>query len=213
MATMENLSKFRPVVFEKGFYTLQEAIKKISDTFNMSLLSGRNKTHYKTVYQRLWRELGAMELTEGKDMIKESKRKTKYSHTLLSAVINQGLYPWLCEMAKDTEYQEFTEWKNRAKNYGRKYGGIMAAADQIGTMEQSSSFSVADAVEAEFQKRRLEIALDFIFSHWIELDEIMLRTDIENDLCLDEAAPSAYDLMVNKRLQNSKNYYTIKKNR
>lgn len=210
---MENLSKFRPVVFEKRFYTIQEAIKKISDTFGIRLYDGQNKKRYKTIYQRLWRELGAMELTEGKDIIRDSKRKTKYSHTILSAVINQGLYSWLCEMAKDSEYQEFTQWKNRAKNYGRKYEGIMATADQIDTMEQSSDFSVADAVEAEVQKRKLQIALDFIFSHCIKLDEILLRTDIENDLCLDEAAPSAYDLMVNERLMNLKNYYTIRENK
>lgn len=208
---MENLSKFRPVVFEEGFYTIQEAIVKIFNTFKIRIHDPKQKTRYKTVYQRLWRELGAMELTEGKDIKRESKRKTKYSHTILNAVINQGLYSWLCEMAKDTEYQEFAEWKNRAKNYGRKYEGIMATADQIDTMEQSSSFSVADAVEVEFQKRKLEIALDFIFSHCIELDEILLRTDIERDLCLDEAAPSAYDLMANERLQNNQNYYTIKK--
>lgn len=210
---MEDLSKFRPVVFEKGFYTIKEAIDKISGTFKIPIHGSKNKTRYKTVYQRLWRELGTMELIEGKDIVRDSKRKTKYSHTILSAVINQGLYSWLWEMAKDSEYQEFTQWKNRAKNYGRKYEGIMATADQIDTMEQSSDFSVADAVEAEVQKRKLEIALDFIFSHCIELDEILLRADIENDLCLDEAAPSAYDLMVNERLMNPQNYYTVRKNK
>lgn len=209
---MENLSKFRPVVFEEGFYTIKEAIKKISDTFGIRLYDGQSKKRYKTIYQRLWRELGVMELTEGKDIIRDSKRKTKYSHTILSAVINQGLYSWLCEMAKDSEYQEFTQWKNRAKNYGRKYEEIMATADQIDTMEQSSDFSVADAVEAEVQKRKLQIALDFIFSHCIKLDEILLRTDIANDFCLDEAAPSAYDLIANERLMNLKNYYKIRKN-
>lgn len=209
---MENLSKFRPVVFEEGFYTIKEAIKKISDTFGIRLYDGQSKKRYKTIYQRLWRELGVMELTEGKDIIRDSKRKTKYSHTILSAVINQGLYSWLCEMAKDSEYQEFTQWKNRAKNYGRKYEGIMATADQIDTMEQSSDFSVADAVEAEVQKRKLQIALDFIFSHCIKLDEILLRTDIANDFCLDEAAPSAYDLVANERLMNLKNYYSVRKN-
>ena len=209
---MEDLSKFRPVVFEKGFYTIKEAIDKISGTFKIPIHGSKNKTRYKTVYQRLWRELGAMELTEGKDIMRDSKRKTKYSHTILSAVINQGLYSWLCEMAKDSEYQEFTQWKNRAKNYGRKYEEIMATADQIDTMEQSSDFSVADAVEAEVQKRKLQIALDFIFSHCIKLDEILLRTDIANDFCLDEAAPSAYDLIANERLMNLKNYYKIRKN-
>lgn len=209
---MENLSKFRPVVFEEGFYTIKEAIKKISDTFGIRLYDGQSKKRYKTIYQRLWRELGAMELTEGKDIIKDSKRKTKYSHTILSAVINHGLYSWLCEMAKDSEYQEFTQWKNRAKNYGRKYEEIMATADQIDTMEQSSDFSMADAVEAEVQKRKLEIALDFIFSHCIKLDEILLRADIQNDFCLDEAALSAYDLIANERLMNLKNYYKIRKN-
>lgn len=210
---MENASKFKPVVFEEDFYTIPEAIEKISDTFELHLRGGQDRKHYKTIYQRLWRELGAMKLTEGKDMIRESKRKTKYSNTILSAVINHGLYSWLCEISKNKEYEDFTKWKNRAQKYGRKYQEIMATADQIDAMEQSSSLSMADVVETEFQKRKLEIALDYIFSHCIELHETLLRTDIENDFCLDEAAPSAYDLMVNERLQNKKNYYTIKKGR
>lgn len=116
-------------------------------------------------------------------------------------------------MAENMEYQQFEEWKKRKKSYERKYEEIMATADQITMMEQSSSFSVAKAVDVEFQKRRLEIALDFIFTNLIELDETMLRADIENDLCLDEAAPSTYDLMVNERLMNPQNYYTVRKNK
>lgn len=209
---MEKLSKFPPIFFEDGFYSIPEAIEKISTAFNISFAGKAGKSERKTIYTRLSRELKQMNLTSQKDIKQESPRKTVYSHIIWNAILREQ-YDWLCQMAGNIEYQQFEEWKKRKKNYGRKYEEIMATADQISTMEQSSSFSVADAVEAEFQKRRLKIALDFIFSSLIELDEAMLRADIENDLCLDEAAPSAYDLMVNERLMNPKNYYTVRKNK
>lgn len=209
---MENLSKFPPIFFEDGFHSIPEAIEKISTTFNISFDSDVGKSNRKTIYTRLSRELKQMNLTSPKDIQQESPRKTMYSHIIWNAIFREQ-YDWLCHVTEDMEYQQFEEWRERKKSYGRKYERTMASADQIAMMEQSSSFSVAKAVDVEFQRRRLEIALDFIFSNLIELDETMLRADIENDLCLDEAAPSAYDLMVNERLMNLKNYYTIRENK
>lgn len=206
---MEKLSKFPPILFEDGFYSIPEAIKKISTTFSISFDGKAGKAIRKTIYTRLSRELKQMNLTSPKDIQQESPRKTMYSHIIWNAIFREQ-YDWLCQMAGNMEYQQFEEWKKRKKGYERKYEEIMATADQITMMEQSSSFRVAKAVDVEFQRRRLEIALDFIFTNLIELNETMLRADIENDLCLDEAAPSAYDLMVNERLQNNQNYYTIK---
>lgn len=209
---MENLSKYPPIFFEDGFYSIPEAIEKISTTFNISFDDNVGKSNRKTIYTRLSRELKQMNLASPKDIQQESPRKTKYSHIIWNAIFREQ-YDWLCQIAGNMDYKQFEEWKKRKMDYGRKYGKILATADQTDMVEPSSFSSEAKDIEEQFQKRRLEIALDFIFSNLIKLDETKLRMDIENTFWPDEADPSIHDLIAVERLMNLKSYYTIRENK
>lgn len=206
---MEKSMEFPHLVFEEGYYTLPQAIQKIAETFGLSL-NNKESRDYKTIYQRLRREMEAVNLDGTEHIRKNSQRKTEYSSVILNVVVSKKLYIWLCRMAEKIDRTEFEDWKKRVKRYGEPYGEIM-------TLEELKNrpVDVSEMVESEFQRRKHAIAMDFlldyIFSECIELNEKLLREDIEYDLCLDEDTISERDLMVNERLQNHKNYYTVKK--
>ncbi len=206
---MNDLSKYRPVVLEEGFYTISDAIKEIAKVFDLSFSGKNGEVRRKTLYQHLRRELQSMNLSK-KYVKNANKRGAKYSHMIWNTLLNHGLYSWLCNFSGKAKYAEFQEWKERRKNYERRYAKIIESAEQTDELFQTPSAGIEFAVDKEFQRRRLSIALDYIFSECIELDEKLLRTDLEIDLAFDEACPSDYDLMVNERLMSDRNYYKVK---
>jgi len=206
---MDDLSEYRPIVFEEGFYTIPDAIKKIAEIFDMSFLGQNGEVRRKTLYQHLRRKLQSMNLSN-KYVKDANKRGAKYSHMIWNTLLNHELYSWLYDFSGKAKYAEFQEWKERRKNYEYRYAKIIESAEQTDELFQAHSSDIEFAVDKEFQRRRLSIALDYIFSECIELDEKLLRTDLEIDLAFDEACPSEYDLIVNERLMSNRNYYKVK---
>lgn len=210
---MEDIKNYPPLLFfENGYYTISDAIDKICATYNVTFdnRDPGQKADRKALYQHLWRELKSMNLRNPEHIRKTSARKTEYSYIIWNSVL-RTLYPWICQHVDRMKQEIFVEWKKREMEYGKRYARIVESQEKKDALQKEYSTDFDRAVENEFQKRKLAIALDFLFSEYIELNEKLLRADICNDICIDEAAVSAYDLMVNERLTNPKNYYTVKK--
>ncbi|MBD5155663.1 MAG: hypothetical protein HDT15_11570 [Oscillibacter sp.] len=196
-------AKFQRITFDEEFLTIPDAIKRIGKKFDLSL-NNKDSKAYKTIYKRLERELKAMNLDGTEHMRKDSKRKTKYSRRVLEAVVNDSLYSWLAKQVESAQKEDFERWKKLKEAHGQVF------ADHIGVDEE-----IANSIEDEVQKRKIDIAIDFLVEYvlheCIEVDEKLLREDVVWSAERDEMNPGAYDHVVDERLNDPKNYYTVKK--
>ena len=133
------------------------------------------------------------------DDIKEEKgkRKTQFSRAILNDVVNGKLYPWLCKKVGLINHNEFLQWEEKRKKYSQIYADYLAKVQEEG-------FAYSEFV----RRSKLEIALEYIFDKFLELDEELLRQDHAITLFADDSDPSPVEEAAMERLRNYKNYYT-----
>ena len=207
-------TRLRPVIFDDDYYTLPDAIKRICETFGIPLSRIKYKNEdgiieYKTIYQRLRRELESMRLAEPHIKKMPGKRKTQYSGAILSHIVNVELYLWFCEKAKLIKHEEYKQWENARKGRRQAYADYIAGVQP----EDFVQLETDRLLDETFRRCKLEIALDYIFGECIKLDERLLRDDIALTLIADESDPSPVEEAAIKRMMDYKNYYANKKKR
>ena len=208
---MEN-AKIRHIPFDDDYYTLPDAIKRICEAFGMKFNTIKKENEegiieYKTIYQRLRRELESMRLTEPHIKKTPGKRKTQYSGAILSHVVNVELYLWLSEKAKLIKHEEYKQWENARKKRRQAYADYIAGVQP----EDFVQLEADRLLDETFRRCKLEIALDYIFNECITLNERLLRDDIALTLIADESDPSPVEEAAIKRMMDYKNYYANKK--
>lgn len=196
------------VSFDDDYYTLPNAIKRICKTFGMDFdtIKKKNKDgviEYKTIYQRLRRELVSMRLTERDIKKTPGGRKTQYSKAILNGVVNDKLYFWLCKKAGRIKPEEYKQLEDKRKKYRQAYSNYMAKVRQ----EDLTQPETDRLLDEEFRRCKLEIALEYIFEKCIKLDEQKLRYDIALTFIADESDPSPEEEDAIGRMKDYKNYY------
>ena len=210
-----NNTEIQPIRFDKDYYTLPEAIKQICEkTFGIDFkkFKENKKTEYRTISANLRRNFEKAHQNGIGDIKKDQKkRKTQYSRAILNDVVNDKLYLWLCKKFEIINLKELKLREDRRKSNRQKYADDMEEIRREYLELQYTGSDIDRLLDEAFRRRKIEIALEYIFDKYIELDEKLLRQDIALTFYIDDFDPSPAAEAAANRMKKFKNYYKEKK--
>lgn len=194
---------------------------------------------YKTIYQHIKRDLDeAVDRGEGGDnaIIKAAagKRGDRYARELVYRVLNNKSVKSLMYLADQAKQTERQCWQRKAHQAMQQFMELRAA----GLLEPQEEFPlkltmennqfVEDenweralerserghklALEEEFQKKKLEIIMDYIFRYCINVNEGLLKNDIDAEYTYDPTDDEYGEkLEAIERLKDLQKYYSVRK--
>ena len=194
---------------------------------------------YKTIYQHIKRDLDeAVDRGEGGDnaIIKAAagKRGDRYARELVYRVLNNKSVKSLMYLADQAKQTERQCWQKKAHQVMQQFKELRAAGllepekelplkltlennqfvkdENWERMIALSQQGIDITLEEEFQKKKLEIMMDYIFRYCIDINEGLLKNDISADFVYDPTDDEDGEkLEAIERLKNLQNYYSIPK--
>ena len=199
----------------------------------------RVNTTYKTIYQHIKRDLDdAVDRGDGGDKAKikaeAGKRGDLYAKELVYQIVNNTSAKSLIYMADQATQKERERWQTRAQYVKQQYEEQREAGLLEPEEESPLTFILKDnrivkgknwekavaasqqgidtALREAFEKKKLEIMVDYIFHHLIDLNEELLKYDISAEFTYDPTDDrDGEKLQAMERLKNMQNYYSIRK--
>lgn len=207
------MKNFTKIVFEKDKYTITEIVEIVAKEFEIETRDKRgnvNQTH-RTLYKKIERGFEKTPPIEEK-----SPRKNYYQVEDVNRLVNKELYNYFCEYASGEirkRYFDAIKMRNANNEDSRKFLESAEYFDMMKELMEPKRDVHQETIYEQYKEKRIEILFDFITRYFINIDEKLLRADIELLYAEDVVNPytDVRIALAHERNKDLRNYYSLRK--